>query len=167
MIGRKRILVAPLDWGLGHATRCIPIIKELLSHGHEVILAAEGPVKILLKQEFPDIECLYLNGYRINYAETKKGLLLKLIVQLPKLFLSVWRERRWLQKAIEKNKIDIVISDNRFGLSNKKIYSIFITHQLLIKAPFLERWLQKLNYYFINQYAECWVPDTGEGFTLA
>ena len=51
MVGRKRILVAPLDWGLGHATRCIPIIKELLSQGHEVVIAAEGPVKILLEKD--------------------------------------------------------------------------------------------------------------------
>jgi hypothetical protein len=25
----KTILIAPLNWGLGHATRCIPIIRAL------------------------------------------------------------------------------------------------------------------------------------------
>jgi uncharacterized protein (TIGR00661 family) len=159
MLGRKRILVAPLDWGLGHATRCIPIIKELRCRQHEVIIAAEGATKALLENEFPGIDCLPLQGYRIKYARTKKGLLLSVITQIPKLLLSIKRERKWLEKTIKKNKIDIVISDNRFGLWNKKIYSIFITHQLVIKTPFLEALLQKLNYSFINRFNECWVPD--------
>jgi hypothetical protein len=51
--GKTRILVAPLDWGLGHATRCIPIIRELLSRGCEVWLAGEGAQEHLLKEEFP------------------------------------------------------------------------------------------------------------------
>src|SRR5688572_25515458 len=125
MIGRKKILVAPLDWGLGHATRCIPIIKELRRRQHEVIIAAEGATKALLENEFPGIDCLPLQGYHIKYARTKKGLLLSVITQIPKLLLSIKRERKWLEKTIEKNKIDTVISDNRFGLWNKKIYSVF------------------------------------------
>ena len=167
MVDRKRILVAPLDWGLGHATRCIPIIKELLRQGHEVVIAAEGPVKILLEKEFPIIEFISLKGYRIKYGKTKRGFLLSVITQIPKLFISIKKERDWLKKTIEQNKIDIVISDNRFGLWNKKIYSIFITHQLQIKSPFLKRGLQKLNYLFINQYNECWVPDIREKPGLA
>jgi len=167
MIGRKRILIAPLDWGLGHATCCIPIIKELRRRQHEVILAAEGPIKALLETEFPDIDCLTLEGYHIKYSRTKKGLLLSIITQIPKLLLSIRRERKWLEKTIEQNRIDIVISDNRFGLWNKKIYSVFITHQLVIKAPFLQFLLQKLNYSFINRFNECWVPDIKELPNLA
>ena len=51
---KPRILVAPLDWGLGHATRCIPIIHELLQQNIEVWLAAEGEQEALLKKEFPN-----------------------------------------------------------------------------------------------------------------
>lgn len=159
MIGRKRILIAPLDWGLGHATRCIPIIKELHRQGHIVIIAAEGAIKTLLENEFPGIKCLSLKGYRIRYARTKKGLLLSIITQIPKLLLCIESEKKWLEKIIAENQIDIVISDNRFGLWNKKIYCVFITHQLVIKTPFLKSLLQKLNYSFINQFNECWVPD--------
>jgi predicted glycosyltransferase len=167
MIGRKRILIAPLDWGLGHATRCIPIIKELLHRQHEVVIAAEGPIKALLENEFPGINCLPLRGYRIQYARTKNRLLLSIITQLPKLLLNINRERKWLEKIIKQKEIDIVISDNRFGLYNKKIYSIFITHQLLIKSPFFEQGLQKLNYSFINRFDECWVPDIEKAPNLA
>lgn len=70
--GKSRILVAPLDWGLGHATRCIPIIKELLAQDCDVWLAGEGAQVELLKTEFPDLPILELPGYRIKYAKTKK-----------------------------------------------------------------------------------------------
>jgi uncharacterized protein (TIGR00661 family) len=159
MVDKGTILMAPLDWGLGHATRCIPIINELLSKGFEVIIAAEGPVKVLLKQEFSKIEYLPLKGYNISYSNTRLGLFGKIIRQIPRILHSISYEKRWLNEILKKKKIDIVISDNRFGLHNKKIYSIFITHQLLIKAPLFQHWLQKINYHFINKFDECWVPD--------
>ena len=62
-----RILVAPLDWGLGHATRCIPIIQSLLAQGVEVWLAGEGLQKELLQQEFQKLPFLKLEGYRVKY----------------------------------------------------------------------------------------------------
>lgn len=158
-LGKNKILIAPLDWGLGHATRCIPLIRQLLGEEHEVLIAAEGAIKTLLEQEFPSTKFLPLKGYRVQYSKTKWGLFFSIISQIPKVLYSIFSENRWLKQAIEKNKIDIVISDNRFGLFSKKIHSIFITHQLFIQAPFLQSWLQKLNYLFINQFDECWVPD--------
>ena len=156
---KKTVLVAPLDWGLGHATRCIPIIYGLVKEGHKVLVAAEGPIKILLEQEFQDIEYLPLKGYGINYNKTPTSFSFKIMLQAPKILKAISFERRWLSAIIKKYKIDIVISDNRFGLHNKKVYSIFITHQLLIKSPYLQEWLQKLNYRLINKFSECWVPD--------
>jgi len=156
---KKTVLVAPLDWGLGHATRCIPIIYGLLNEGHEVLIAAEGPIKILLQQEFKSLEYLPLKGYEINYSKTQYGLSIKILLQLPKILKAISFEKRWLKKTIKKYKIDIVISDNRFGLYNKEIFSVFITHQLLIKSSYLQEWLQKLNYQLINKFNECWVPD--------
>ena len=78
-----RILVAPLDWGLGHATRCIPIIKELLGNDCDVWLAGEGPQETLLRSEFPHLPFLSLAGYNIGYSRTSGGLLLKLLLQMP------------------------------------------------------------------------------------
>lgn len=156
---KKTVLVAPLDWGLGHATRCIPIIYGLVKEGHKVLVAAEGPIKILLEQEFQDIEYLPLKGYRINYNKTQSSFSRKIMLQAPKILKAISFERRWLNEIIKKYKIDIVISDNRFGLHNKKVFSVFITHQLLIKSPYLQEWIQKFNYHLINKFDECWVPD--------
>lgn len=166
-IGKARILIAPLDWGLGHATRCIPIICNLIERGHTVLIAAEGPIKKLLEQEFPDIECLPLKGYRIRYAKRKSTLGFSIIRQIPKIIRIINFENKWLKRIIEEKKIDIVISDNRFGLYNKNVNCVFITHQLLIKSPFLQSFLQKLNYRFINRFDECWVPDFCDEPSLA
>ncbi|MEO7531683.1 MAG: glycosyltransferase [Sediminibacterium sp.] len=157
----QKILVAPLDWGLGHATRCIPIIRALTNNGYDVIAAAEGPQAHLLQTEFPSLQILPLEGYRVRYSKSKWGLPFKLLLQLPRLQKIIKKEHDWLDTLIDEQHIDLVISDNRYGLYSQKIPCIFITHQLTIKAPFvwLEKIIQKINYRYINQYKSCWVPD--------
>jgi UDP:flavonoid glycosyltransferase YjiC (YdhE family) len=165
----QKVLVAPLDWGLGHATRCIPLIRGLLDAGMEVVLAAEGVQAALLSREFPALECLPLFGYRARYSKRSWALPFTMMMQSPKLFKMITKEREWLADVIETHGIDLVISDNRYGLSSKKIPCIFITHQLTIKAPFgwLENILQKINYRFINRFTCCWVPDAAGDENLA
>ena len=166
-IGKKRILVSPLDWGLGHATRCIPIIYALIKQGHTVLIATDGPQKILLEREFPGIEYLPLKGYQIKYSKTKSAFMFTMLRQMPKALKAIISEHHSLEKIIRQKKIDIVISDNRFGLYHKHVHSVLITHQLLIKSPFLQGFLQGINYYFINKFDECWVPDFKEEPCLA
>lgn len=158
---KPRILVAPLDWGLGHATRCIPVIYELLKHA-EVWLAGEGAQKALLTTQFPDLPFLSLPGYRVKYGRSSRTLLLRLLLQSPRLLRAIKTENKWLKMAVEEYGFDAVISDNRFGLHHPGITSVFITHQLLLKGPGgnpVANLLQKQNYRFINQFTCCWVPD--------
>lgn len=154
----KRILICPLEWGLGHATRCIPIINALLEKKAEVIIAADGQVYELLKKEFPQLELIRLRGYAVTYP-VKGSMMLKMLVSIPSIFRGIRRERRQLQNIIADKKIDIVISDNRFGCYGKTTKNIFITHQLMIRSPFFERTLKKINWFYINKYHECWIPD--------
>jgi len=152
----------PLDWGLGHATRDIPLIREMLNAGCQVFIAAEGKHAALLQQEFPQLTVLPLPGYRIQYAQKGQFFGLKIIQQIPKIYRAIQYEQRWLKKIVAEYQINAVISDNRFGLYHKNIPTVFITHQLLIKTPFggwIERTLQKINYRFINKYSACWIPD--------
>ncbi len=154
--------MAPLDWGLGHATRCIPLIHELLAQGADVWLAGTGAQAALFKEAFPALPLLNLPGYQVEYAKTKRGLALKLLLQLPRIINAIWQEKRWLKKTVRRHQIDAVISDNRYGLYHPHIPCIFITHQLCIKVPMgkrAERWLQKINYRYINRFSACWVPD--------
>ncbi len=157
-----KILVAPLDWGLGHATRCIPIITELTKQGHEVIIAADGAAVELLKQEFPTLLFVSLRGYRVKYYNGLP-LTISIFLQIPKIVARIFLEHRALKKLISTYQIEKIISDNRFGLWSKKIHSVFITHQVMIKCPvglrFLEPLLYQINKTVIGKYDECWIPD--------
>lgn len=147
---------------MGHATRCIPIIKKLLLADYEIIIACEGSQLSLLKTEFPTLKFLKLPGYKLKYGDNSLLTSLKIILQIPKILIKINTEKRWLNEIIEKENIDIVISDNRYGLHSKKIISVFLTHQLYIKTPFgkkIEKKLQRLNYKYLNQFSVCWIAD--------
>jgi uncharacterized protein (TIGR00661 family) len=154
-------LIAPLDWGLGHASRCIPIIKHLRKRGCKVIVATDGEQLNLLKKEFPGLESVKLKGYNIQYSKYKRWLGAKILWQIPKILRRIRNEHAYLENIITKFHIHLVISDNRYGLYTKKVPCIFITHQLIVKAPFtwLQDFIQKINYRFISRFSECWVPD--------
>lgn len=157
----KRILVAPLDWGLGHATRCVPVIQQLIDADFEVLIAAEKNAAVLLGQEFPYLTIIPLQGYRISYAKSSLFFSLKILGQVPKILKAIKAEHNWLQQIIKEYRIDIVISDNRYGLYNKAVTSIFITHQLRIETgnAFTNNVLQRINYRLIKKFSACWVPD--------
>jgi uncharacterized protein (TIGR00661 family) len=158
---QPRLLIAPLDWGLGHTTRCIPLIRELQNIGCEIIIAGLGNNQQILQQEFPQIKTIPLPGYGIRYSRKKAWLPFKIILQLPKLAISIFREHQWLKKTVKEYRIDAIISDNRFGLYHSAVPSVYITHQLQIKSGnrLIEKLLQRIHYRFIKKYKQCWIPD--------
>lgn len=158
----KNILICPLEWGLGHATRCIPIIKTLQKLKYNLIIAGEGRSGKLLKKEFPELTHIDLPGYNIQYP-SGNFMEIAMLIQIPKIFYRIYREHVILNSIIKVHNIDAVISDNRFGLWNKQTYSIYMTHQILTKCPwfmkFMEYPVYLLHQFFIRQYDECWIPD--------
>jgi len=163
------VLIAPLDWGLGHATRCIPVIKAFLHLKWNVVLAAEGETKILLQQEFPFLKFEQITGYHIRYSEKADRLMLKVVSQIPKILFAIKNEHNWLTEYLQNHKIDLIVSDNRYGFYSKKIKSIFITHQLQIKTGnrFSDAIIRKMNYFFIKNFTNCWVADTAASINVA
>lgn len=159
--GQSCVLVAPLNWGLGHATRCIPLIKSLEALGCRVLLAATGSVASMLQQEFPSVKILSLPDYDIRYSRYKKLLPLQLFRQFPGIRATIKREHHWLQTAISAHGITAVISDNRPGLYSPLVPCVYITHQLHIAtgSRWLSRLAQRLHYRYINRFSACWVPD--------
>lgn len=167
---KTKILLAPLDWGLGHATRCIPIIKELLIQKYEVWIAATGDQKALLMAEFPNLLFVELPGYHVRYDKNRAFTFLRLIGSIPKILTRIKEEHRWLERFREKVELDAVISDNRYGLWGKDLYSVLITHQLGIRTSlgsWMDRWVQRLHYRLIGRFSAVWVPDQEEGLGLA
>jgi UDP-N-acetylglucosamine transferase subunit ALG13 len=161
--GQKlRILVAPLDWGLGHATRCIPVIYELIRQEAEVWIGASGAQEELLRREFPYLPFLGLKGYGVTFSRSRKGLWKRLFLQLPRLLKTVKMEHKWLAEKVAAHGFHAIISDNRFGLHHASIPSILITHQLRLKSPlgkWTEDFFQRKNYQYINRFTACWIPD--------
>ena len=153
-----RIFVSPLDWGLGHAARCIPIIRYLLDKKIEVIIGAEGAHLLFLKEHFPGCEFIDFPGYRISYSNTLP-VGVKVLLQLPQMISAIKKEHEILTDLIKEKKIDAVISDNRYGLWNKNIPSVIITHQLNIQAPAGDSLLSKTVYNYIRHFNECWISD--------
>lgn len=155
------ILVAPLDWGLGHATRSIPIIRACLEKGHKVTIASSGRALALLQQEFPQLTCIEVPAYDIQY-QSKGSFVMKIIGQLGKIFSGIRREYKTTAEIVQKHGIQLIISDNRYGFYHKKVHSVIITHQMMVKLPqfklaepFIYLWLQ----FQHSRFHRVWIPD--------
>lgn len=159
---KPNILIAPLDWGLGHATRCIPIIRSLIQKNCNVLIACEGKIKALLQKEFPQLSFIDLRGYNISYSKNSWTLPLQIGKQIPKILSTIQYENERLKEIVKEHTIHGVISDNRYGFYHQSVPSVFITHQLRIKTPLgnlADDFLQKLNYKYIDRFTQCWIPD--------
>ncbi len=156
---KKKILIAPLNWGLGHATRCIPIINTLLKEGFEPILAGDGDSLKLLQKEFPKLKSYQLPSYNIQYTRKGKNLKYKLLFNAPQIIKAVKKEQEVVNKIIEKEGIIGLISDNRFGVYSKKIPSVYITHQIHVLSGFSTFLTSKIHQRIISKFDECWIPD--------
>ncbi|MEA3504126.1 MAG: glycosyltransferase [Bacteroidota bacterium] len=164
------ILISTLNWGLGHSCRTTPIIKAFLKENCNVILAGYGNAGEFLKKEFPDLEYIHFPGIDISYP-AKGNMALKMLLSTYYIFKTIRKEHKELEKIISEKKIDLVFSDNRYGLWSKKIPSIFLTHQLFIQTPqrlkFLKPLINKINHYYIKRFTECWIPDFEEEENLS
>ena len=164
---KKRILVAPLNWGLGHATRCIPIINALIDNNFEPVIASDGVALTLLKKEFPDLSTIELPSYNVTYAKNGKYFKLKLLKDSPRLLKAIKAEKKAINYILENHDIAGIISDNRLGVRNKKVPSVFITHQLNVLSG-NTTWLStKMHKKIIKKFNECWVPDTDSDINLS
>lgn len=153
------LLVAPLNWGLGHATRCIPIIQALLADNYNVIIASDGNSLQLLHKEFPKLQTLQLPSYNIEYAKKGSHFKRKMIAHLPRLAKIIRDEHKILEDYIAKYEIHGVISDNRLGLYTSKVPTVFITHQLQVFSGTTTWFTTYLHKQFIKRFDQCWVPD--------
>lgn len=156
------ILISPLNWGIGHATRLVPIIK-FLQKEHNLTIAADGNALHFLKNEFPNLNLIEAPFLEIKYTTKKSLMPLKVLFLLPKLLIFYLKNKIWIKKYIKNNQTDVIISDNRFGFFSKKVYSIFITHQIEIAIPKRLKVFEKIVFWInrsnIEKFDECWIPD--------
>ncbi|MEA1877088.1 MAG: glycosyltransferase [Bacteroidota bacterium] len=160
---KQRVLVSPLEWGLGHATRLSRMIEILLEKKLEVIIAADGLPYNFLSEQFPDLTLVRLPIKQMRYSKGRNGFFLKFFAQLPRLFLSIHRTKKHLDKLIKDYQIDFIISDNRYGFFHSELPSVFITHQLSPMPPEKLRFFQaafaQLHLWILRKYDYIWVAD--------
>ena len=120
--------MAPLNWGIGHASRCVPIINALLLEGHEVILASDGQAKLFLEREFPQLSVMELPSYYISYPKRGGLFVLHMLTLMPRIWKAIKREHTLLQSWMRRYEFDVIISDNRYGMNspNAKLSLIHI-----------------------------------------
>lgn len=156
-----RVLVSPLDWGLGHATRLIPVIRCLVDAGCEVTIAASDASLTLLQTEFPGLPTLVIPGYRVRYPQKGRQFFVKIAWQVPRILWTIAREHFWLREAMQRHRWDAVVSDNRYGLFHPRARCVILTHQVRIRTG--HRWLDALLRPVLSRVLErfddCWVPD--------
>ena len=164
---KKTILIAPLHWGLGHATRCIPIINELLVKGYDVMLASDGAALLLLRKEFPELRWVELPSYNITYPKNGTYFKWSLFLKLPKIKKTIALEHKMVKELISEMQIDGIISYNRFGVRNKEVPSVFITHQLNVLTGNTSFLSSRMHQKIIKKFDECWVPDVNSSTNLS
>ena len=167
---KHRILVCPLGWGLGHVSRDIPIINLLLKNGNEVIVAADKSQLLIISQRFEGIHTIHFPSFKVQFSK-KQNQVMPLIWIAIRLPYHIVKEHIILKRLIKQHKIDLVISDNRYGLWNRSVKTILITHQLKVIFPYpftvLEPIGSRFIRAFINRYNCCWVPDFEESQGIA
>ena len=159
---QKTILYAVLNWGLGHATRSIPIIKHLLTLNYQVVIASDGDALSLLKAEFPTLIFEEVTAYDVVYASSSSQFNVKLASQIPKFIQAIKSEHTECLALCEKHQVDAIISDNRYGFYHKNKPSAFICHQLKLLYPdsrLAEIIINKSYQTYLKHFTQLWVPD--------
>lgn len=157
-----KILIAALNWGLGHATRCIPLVRKYLSQGDEVVLGGDGESLLLLRRYFSSLRVIDLPSLELRYDENPQQPLFYWRA-IPALIRFTIADHYYLRQILAREHFDLVVSDNRFGLFSKDVRSIYITHQLYPILPkrlaFFQPVVRALHALIFKRYHEVWVPD--------
>lgn len=169
MAPHPRILVCPLDWGLGHAARCVPVIRALQRAGAVPVIAADnGPLQ-LLRKEFPELEHVQFPGVAVNYPSAGGNMFWAMLRQSPSLLAGIGAEKRFVERAVAMYDIHGVVSDNRFGAFSTKVPSAYITHQIHIQTgnAFTDALARMQHARYMKRFATVWIPDVGGGDNLS
>ena len=167
----KKILIAPLDWGAGHTTRCMPLVGHLLQNGHMPIFAGTSAQCAMVDEVFGnEVTKLHLDGYNITYSSLNKIAQAGLLLQMPRVLKSIRNEQQWLRQTVKEYGIGGVISDNRYGLYHAHVPSVIMTHQLHVLSGMgnaVDGMVQRMHYRRLARFGNIWVVDTAGEHSLA
>lgn len=161
-----RILITPLDWGLGHSTRCIPIIQRLRELDARPLIGADKGPLALLRDAFPDLPHVHVPGVEVRYAKGASQTW-AMATQFPAMLRSMREEHHLFLNLRRQLRLDAVISDQRFGIRAQGLPCVLITHQVFPFTPFAQGMLRRFNLHNIRRFDRCWIPDDEQAPGLA
>lgn len=147
----------------------VPIIRYLLQFQCQILVAATGGQKKLLETEFPQLSFLTPPEYDVKYNGKSKGLTFDLFRQIPRLIRVIRNEKTWVSEMVIRHKVDLIISDNRYGFMSGQVPSIVISHQIAPKSGMsgtIDNIVKKLHIKALQRFNACWIPDA-EGSILS
>ena len=158
----NNILICPLEWGLGHAARMIPLARKLREMNNNIFIGSGEEHLSLFRNELPGLSYIKFTGFKPGYSHFLPQYL-ALFLRIPVLLYHIILEHFRLKRIIREHAIDIVISDNRFGLWNRNITTVYVTHMPLIPLPKALRFLEFIGIILhravIKKYSLCFIPD--------
>ncbi len=161
-----RIIFGVLNWGLGHATRSVPLIQQLINEGFEVIIASDGAALDFLKATFPNLTAEALPAYNIRYSLGRHQTI-KIAQQLPKIARAIFLEQRRTKQLVAKYRPQGLISDNRLGFWHADVPTVYISHQLRFRLILGSALANRLHAYYYQRFSEVWIPDFAPPHNLA
>lgn len=157
----KTVVVAPLDWGMGHVTRCVPLIRQFLEQKCRVIFAGTAFQSSFIQKDFPGLICENIEGYNVS-LDPSKSTYFQMLQQGLKLRKVIRREQAVAREIQKKYQAEVILSDNRYGFRSDKACNIFLTHQLSPPVPFMRAQLTNRLKKYVDQFDCCWIPDSIE-----
>ena len=140
----------------------IPLAKRLGEMNNNIFIGSGEEHISLFRNELQNVKYIHFPGFKPGYSRYLPQYLI-LLLKIPVLLYYIIREHYQLKKIILEHRIDIVISDNRFGLWNRKIKTVYITHMPVIPFPKLFSFLEFIGVFLhriiIKKYSFCFIPD--------
>ena len=157
-IREKRILISVLNWGMGHVSRSIGLIHQLIDQKNVVIIACSVEQEEIFKQYFDSIEIIRHDGYPFKFGG-KGNFAWDLFKGLVKLKKRMKREQKEVELMLEKYSIDLVLSDHRYGFYTPLVQSFFITHQFNLPVPWYQRNADRFHKKLMSKFDLVWIMD--------
>lgn len=161
------IIYGVCSWGLGHATRSLPVLRRLLSEHNNITVISNGRSLEVLKKELGEqVTYVDIPDYPMLLSENTRQFLAKSMMYWPVFIKRIEDGLAQLQKILDKKHYDCIISDARYDMYSKTIPSFFISHQMRIMNPLqikmFENAMERFNLFFFKRYKGVIVPDYKE-----
>ncbi len=158
----KRILISPLNWGMGHVSRCLALVHQLQQEDNTIVVACDAFQRNIFSQYFDNLMYIEHEGYPFNFRG-KGRFALDLLLVYPELMKRMNRERKEVERYVADYFIDVVISDHRYGFYSATVPSVFLTHQINVPVPWYGKGVNRTHRELVKAFDSIWVPDAEGG----